>query len=143
MGKGQRLEEELDGHLRSLSPMEDDTNFSIATVKWSSKMLGKCGLRERRKLFLSTRIDSSVKCFLERTLSSLCSEIPSVSGTSLEASKMKEKGVVDATILIWSGVGGTSFEASKMKEKGVVDATMRLKFECLISHQQPPHKLLP
>ncbi|CAD5171477.1 unnamed protein product [Musa acuminata subsp. malaccensis] len=73
-------------------------------------MLGKCGLRyirlarERRKLLLSTRIDSSVKCFLERTLSSLCSEIPSVSGTSLEASKMEEKGVVDATILIWSGI---------------------------------------
>ncbi|URE02365.1 hypothetical protein MUK42_02058 [Musa troglodytarum] len=101
MGKGQRLEEELDGHLRSLSPMEDDTNFGGAAAA------------------------------------------AGVSGTSLEASKMKEKGVVDATILIWSGVGGTSFEASKMKEKGVVDATMRLKFECLISHQQPPHKLLP
>nr|XP_018681792.1 PREDICTED: uncharacterized protein LOC103985828 isoform X2 [Musa acuminata subsp. malaccensis] len=104
-------------------------------------MLGKCGLRyirlarERRKLLLSTRIDSSVKCFLERTLSSLCSEIPSVSGTSLEASKMEEKGVVDATILIWSGVGGTSLEASKMKETGVVDTTVHLKYECLISHQ--------
>ncbi|KAJ8504599.1 hypothetical protein OPV22_005485 [Ensete ventricosum] len=32
--------------------------------------------RERRKLFLSTRIDSSVKCFFESTLSSLFSEIP-------------------------------------------------------------------
>ncbi|URE07259.1 Phenylalanine ammonia-lyase [Musa troglodytarum] len=82
MGKGQRLEEELDGHLRSLSPMEDDTNGK------------KKALPVNKDRFIS------------------------VSGTSLEASKMKEKGVVDATILIWSGVGGTSFEASKMKEKG-------------------------
>ncbi|URE02364.1 hypothetical protein MUK42_02058 [Musa troglodytarum] len=32
MGKGQRLEEELDGHLRSLSPMEDDTNLSLSLI---------------------------------------------------------------------------------------------------------------
>ncbi|XP_065039423.1 uncharacterized protein LOC135673956 [Musa acuminata AAA Group] len=104
--------------------------------QWRTTLIYIRRARERRKLLLSTRIDSSVKCFLERTLSSLCSEIPSVSGTSLEASKMEEKGVVDATILIWSaGVGGTSLEASKMKETGVVDTTVHLKYECLISHQ--------
>ncbi|URE02375.1 hypothetical protein MUK42_02058 [Musa troglodytarum] len=126
MGKGQRLEEELDGHLRSLSPMEDDTNFVPV-------LLSRCIMY----LSSSQPIWSGIKILSHNIF------LHGVSGTSLEASKMKEKGVVDATILIWSGVGGTSFEASKMKEKGVVDATMRLKFECLISHQQPPHKLLP
>ncbi|URE02367.1 hypothetical protein MUK42_02058 [Musa troglodytarum] len=76
MGKGQRLEEELDGHLRSLSRINLSRSLLTLPISFCSSQW-RTTLMERRKLFLSTRIDSSVKCFLERTLSSLCSEIPS------------------------------------------------------------------
>ncbi|URE07263.1 Phenylalanine ammonia-lyase [Musa troglodytarum] len=118
MGKGQRLEEELDGHLRSLSPMEDDTNGKKKALPVNKdRFISKMFLGEDSVIIVlrnpnSQPIWSGIKILSHNIF------LHGVSGTSLEASKMKEKGVVDATILIWSGVGGTSFEASKMKEKG-------------------------
>ncbi|XP_074579033.1 uncharacterized protein LOC141835522 [Curcuma longa] len=59
----------------------------IATATWSSKMLGRCGpryprqARGRRKLFQSTRIDSS-GCSFAETLSSSCYVTPNEDSNS-------------------------------------------------------------